>query len=323
MMSTYKTEAKVNQIQFKSRTKTIYDQARMDGDYRGLPRPFCLPIEYAQQNLYPPIQEAAINFFKRHNIKWHDGHGEKPSNHLCDSQVCCINFLFPFADEPTELANLIRPIYPQISRMLPVEDEMYVSFEWIGAENYLGEKVSGQVKRSRGANFTSADAIVMFEDKQNQRQIVLIEWKYTESYSATNMRFSKNGTDRLQIYQHLFEEPDCIINLNLLPTVDALFYEPFYQFMRQQFLAAKMEQSHELGADKVSILHICPEANKALMKITSPTLKDLGSSATEVWKKVLVDQEKFVSVSTESLFSSFHTSTLNDWKIYIQKRYCF
>lgn len=322
-MSTYRTEAKLNQIQFKSRTKSISNKGRLDGDYRGLPRAFCLPIEYAQQNLYPPIQEAAIDFFKHHNIKWHDGHGGNPSNHLCDSQVCCVNFLFPFADKPIELANLLSPIYPKISRMLPVEDGMYVSFEWIGAENYLREKVRGQVKRSRGANFTSADAIVIFEDKQNQRHVVLIEWKYTESYSPTNMRFSKNGTDRLQIYQHLFEEPDCLINLNLLPTIEALFYEPFYQFMRQQFLAAKMEKALELEADKVSVLHICPEANKAFKKITSPTLKELGNSATEIWKKVLVDQEKFVSVSTESLFSSFYSTTLNDWKTYIQERYQF
>jgi hypothetical protein len=84
-----------------------------------------------------------------------------------------------------------------------------------------------------------------------------------------------------------------------------------------------MEQAHELGADKVSVLHICPEANKAFKKITSPALRDLGKSATKVWKKLLVDQEKFVSVSTESLFSSFHTSGLNDWKTHIQERYRF
>jgi hypothetical protein len=32
---------------------------------------------------------------------------------------------------------------------------------------------------------------------------------------------------------------------------DALFYEPFYQFMRQQFLAHEMELVHEMGADRV------------------------------------------------------------------------
>jgi len=322
-MSTYKNIAKSHQIQFKTHSATISDQARIDGMYKGKYYPFCLPIEYSELNLYPSIRENAIHFFKRHNIKWHDGHGEKPSNHLCDSQVCCVNFLFPFADMPAELASLLRPIFPQIRQMLPVEDGMFVSFEWIGAQNYLGEKIRGSENRSRGANFTSADAIVMFEDIHNQRQIVLIEWKYTESYSPTDLHFSKNGTDRLQIYQHLFDKSDCVVNIDLLPSFDALFYEPFYQFMRQQFLAAKMEQAHELGADKVLVLHICPEANKAFKKITSPVLRDLGKSATEVWKKLLLDQEKFVSISTESLFSSFHTSVLNDWKTYIQERYRF
>lgn len=322
-MNTYKDQAKTQQILFKAKSRTISDQAQVEGIYKDHAYPFCLPIQHSEQNLFSPIREDAIQYFNRHNIKWHDGHDGKPSNHLCDSQVCCINFLFPFGDKPTELVNLLSPVYPQISRMLPVEDGKYVSFEWIGAENYLGEKVRGNEKRSRGANFTSADAIVMFEDKQNQRQIVLIEWKYTESYSPTNIRFSKKGTDRLQIYQHLFGNLDCLVNTDLLPSLEALFYEPFYQFMRQQFLAAKMEQAHELGADKVSVLHICPEANKAFKKITSPALRDLGKSATEVWKRLLTDQDKFISVSTESLFNSFHTNVLNDWKTYIQERYSF
>ena len=66
--------------------------------------------------------------------------------------------------------------------MLPVEDALCVSFEWIGNKNYLGERVLGEGTRTRGANFTSADAVVMFENLQGQRQVVLVEWKYTESY---------------------------------------------------------------------------------------------------------------------------------------------
>jgi hypothetical protein len=42
----------------------------------------------------------------------------------------------------------------------------------------------------------------------------------------------------------------------LIPHFDSLFFEPFYQFMRQQFLAHEMEKAHELGADEVNLLHI-------------------------------------------------------------------
>ena len=68
--------------------------------------------------------------------------------------------------------------------MLPIEDGHYVACEWIGQKNYLREKVSGNGKRTRGANCTSADAAVMFEETDGKRQIVLIEWKYTESYGG-------------------------------------------------------------------------------------------------------------------------------------------
>ena len=69
--------------------------------------------------------------------------------------------------------------------MLPVEDDHYVSFEWVGKENYLHESRSPNRKPSRGALFTSADAVVQFMRKDGKKQTVLIEWKYTESYYST------------------------------------------------------------------------------------------------------------------------------------------
>lgn len=59
--------------------------------------------------------------------------------------------------------------------MLPVENRQYVAFEWIGQENYLGERISRNGRRTRGANFTSADAAVLFERSDKKRQMVLIE----------------------------------------------------------------------------------------------------------------------------------------------------
>jgi hypothetical protein len=243
---------------------------------------------------------------------------------MCDSQVCCVNFLFPFADQPEALAQLLRPFYPQLDHMLPVEDGKLVSFEWIGARNYLGEKISRNGKRSRGANFTSADAIVMFERTDKKRQIVLIEWKYTESYGGTNLKFAKSGTDRTKIYQHLFDHPDCLIRKDLLPNFDALFFEPFYQFMRQQFLAHEMEKAQEMNADIVSLLHIAPAHNLDFRKITSPALKHLGNSPTQIWGKLVKEQDRFRSVCTEDLFGGLSEEQLPELKEllnYIQERY--
>jgi len=312
------------QTQFKINSPYFSDTARSEGLYNSKPRSFCLPIETAEQNLVPEIRETALSLFAEHSIKWHNGQNGKPSNHLCSSQVCCVNFLFPFADKPNELAQVFRLVYPEIEKMLPVENGHYVSFEWIGQENYLGERVPLNGQRSRGALCTSADSIVMFERKDKKRQIVLIEWKYTESYGGNFIKIADSGKDRTEIYRHLFDKADCPINKDILPSFDSLFYEPFYQFMRQQFLANEMEKAHEMGADIVSVLHIAPAHNKDFRKVTSPELEKLGESTTSIWKKLVKNEGRFISVSIEKLFGNLSETQLPEmksWVEYVHARY--
>lgn len=323
-MSKFLESEKPHQSAFKQFSSIFTPEATEDGFYRTKLRPHCIPLQHAEQNLFPGIRESALQHFAKHEIKWHDGQNGKCSNHMCDSMVCCVNFLFPFADQPVALAHLLKPFYPQLEHMLPVEDGKYVSFEWIGEHNYLGEKISRNGKRTRGANFTSADAIVMFERTDNKRQVVLIEWKYTESYGGTNLKFAKSGTDRTKIYSHLYESPDCPIRKELLPSFDTLFFEPFYQFMRQQFLAHEMEKAKEMNADIVSLLHIAPAHNLDFSKVTSPPLQHLGSSSKEIWGKLVKEHDRFKSISTEDLFGGlFFENMLNlkAWLEYIYIRY--
>jgi hypothetical protein len=321
-MGAFLISEKRNQIKFKGQHPSISDFARMDGSYKGKPYPFCLPVEAARENLFPAIREDAITFFNSHRIKWHDGHDGAPSSHLCDSQVCCVNFLFPFSNKPEALADLLKPVFPLIEKMVEVESGSFVSFEWIGQRNYLNERVLAETNRTRGANCTSADAIVAFERSDHRRQIVLIEWKYTESYGGNSLKIANSGTDRTAIYRPLFDREDCPIDKEALPGFDALFYEPFYQFMRQQFLAHEMEKAHELGADIVSLLHIAPAHNRDFRKVTSPDLAGLGETAIQVWKRLVKGEDRFISVATEDLFGSdFLHPELDVWRSYITERY--
>lgn len=325
-MSKFLESEKPKQTLFKSSSPYLSDAARSDGIYKEKFRPFCLPIEFAEQNLIPEIRESALAHFDKHKIKWHNGQNGKPSNHLCGSQVCCVNFLFPFADKPEALAQILRPVFPEIEKMLPVENGQYVSFEWIGEKNYLCEKISRNGQRTRGANFTSADSIVMFERQDKKRQIVLIEWKYTESYGGASLKYANSGVDRTEIYRRLFESEDCPIHQDMLPGFETLFYEPFYQLMRQQFLANEMEKAHEMGADIVSVLHIAPTHNADFHKVTSPNLRKLGESATSVWGKLVKTEGRFISISTEQLFGNLSAKQLPEietWIEYIQARYAW
>ncbi len=310
-------------VEWKAAAASIEDSARVPGVYKQHARPFCLPRAYADQNLVPEIRVGIRAYFDRHAIKWHDGQGGNPSNHLCDSQVCCANFLFPFAHRPAQLAAMLASVYPSIKSMLEIEDGQFVACEWIGKENYLGEKKARHRIRTRGALFTSADAAVMFERQDGRRQIVLIEWKYTEVYSSRNLKYAKSGTDRSKIYGPVFDAPDCPLDKQRLPCFDALFFDPFDQLMRQQFLAHKMEQARELGADVVSLLHIAPRHNLDFRRVTSAKLKPLGASAVEVWKS-LVRADRFASISTEDLIGPMLTAPLPEmqaWQAYIAARY--
>jgi len=322
-METFLERERTSQTVFKQSSPYISESARADGYYRGKSRTFCLPTEYAEQNLFPEIKSHALAYFATHKIKWHQGQNAKPNNHMCSSQVCCVNFLFPFSNNPESLAHVLRPIFP-IQAMLPIENGQYVAFEWIGEKDYLCEKGSHNGPRTRGANCTSADAAVMFERTDGRKQIVLIEWKYTESYGGSSLEKSKSGTYRTNIYKNLFVSDDCPIERDLLTSFESLFFEPFYQLMRQQFLANEMEKAHELGADHVSVLHIAPTHNREFFKITSPELKDLGDSAMQVWKKLVKSPDGFTSISTEQLFGGLSAEQLpemNTWLEYIQARY--
>ena len=324
-MSSFLFSEKPKQAAFKATSPYFSPSARTPagGIYKGHAYPFCLPVECAAENLYPGIRQEALDYFSRHGIHWHDGQAGNPSNHLCDSQVCCVNFLFPFASHPEALAALLQHQF-DIAEMLPVEDGLYVAFEWIGAENYLGERVPRNGQRTRGANSTSADAAVKFRRTDGRVQVVLIEWKYTESYPSTWIRYASSGTDRTAIYQHLYDADDCPLNKSQLQHFDDLFYEPFYQFMRQQFLAHKMEKAHEMGADVVSLLHISPEHNEDFKCITSPNLASLGNTATRVWKRLVKPVDRFSAVSTEMLFGWFPAEDfpqMKDWWEYIRQRY--
>jgi hypothetical protein len=316
---------KVRLSKFKQESGYFSNESLADGLYHTKPRSFCIPRERSSENLFSDIRNSAIHYFDEYEIKWHDAISKKPSNHLCDSMVSCVNFLFPFADKPLALKELIRPLFPTIEEILPMEkDGLILALEWIGKENYLGEKVRGQGKRTRGANFTSADAAVMFQRQDKKKQIVLIEWKYTESYGGTFLKFSKSGTDRSKIYEHLFRHEDFPLKKELLPSFDSLFYEPFYQFMRQQALAHEMERFRELDAEVVSLLHIAPAMNKEFQRVTSPPLAELGETVIQIWKDLQRVPNRFHSISTEEMFSRFPIQdypALDSWWEYITSRY--
>lgn len=163
----------------------------------------------------------------------------------------------PLAEKPDILARLVvEALGGDLPEMLSVENgpdgrPWYVGFEWIGGDHLNEGDRSGN--RSRGANATSADAVLRFR-RGGKSETVLIEWKYTESYGAPVD--PKGHQTRNARYAAIAFDPNGPIRNDLGLKLEDLFFEPFYQLLRQQMLAYHMQKAREDGADRVSVLHI-------------------------------------------------------------------
>ncbi|MCJ2038815.1 hypothetical protein MKK55_07580 [Methylobacterium sp. J-059] len=271
-------------------------------------------------NLAPAIRASAPAYFKRYGITWH-----QHRNHGLSSQVSCLNFLMPLAEHPEVLSRLVAAALGiDAPEMLPVEDgpegrPWFVGFEWVGACDYLNE---GAV-RTRGANATSADAILRFRHR-GRSETLLVEWKYTEAYGAP-IPPAGNPT-RTKRYQNLAFAPAGPVRSDLGLALPDFFYEPFYQLLRQQMLAVRMQAAGEGDAARVRVLHIAPGGNGVLQAVTAPALRPHGTSAFAAFRSVLTEPEAFVSRATETLFGPLLRSpnaATAEWAAYLRDRYRF
>jgi len=186
-------------------------------------------------------------------------------------------------------------IHPDLARALPsaldpeviaveVVDDGYVEFEFIGEKQYLKERAF-----SRGANCTSVDAFMIGRLTNGERRAFLIEWKYAETYS----RQDKYIPRREQIYDSLILAADSPFRA-IEPRI--LYFEPFYQLMRQTLLAQLICQHSDHGCTSYRHVHVVPEENMEFHRnVTSPGLK--GASVSEAWLSVLKQPDLFVATT--------------------------
>lgn len=319
---------------YKELDPLLYDPViQYGGIYKKRPRSFCLADSNIGANLHKDIRVPAIEYFLRRGIRWHDGliDGLVPSNHLCCSQSCCVNFLYPMVNDPTLLMQVFQHYYPNMREPLSIEQDRqpkdasspYLVFEWIGTKDYLNEQKRKKIKRTRGANYTSADFVFRFRQEDGSIHLVIGEWKYTEEYGSSD----KGIVDiRIKNYIEAFNSINGVFLNKDEGLYRALFFEPFYQLMRLQLLAQEMEAKGELNANVVSILHVCPEANQEFRnRVTSPYLSNLfpDKGTIEIWEG-LVPKDKFRSISVEDLRDTIikrAASGYEDWTDYLNIRY--
>lgn len=260
-----------------------------NGVFKGKTYPFVLQQKSAFTNLYEPIRSEALSYFKDNNIDWWAG--RKPTGHTLSSQIACVNHLMAIRKDPVAVLALLNGIRNQFKEVLPIpcdSDVSYIAFEAVSKKDHLKEDGP-----TRGSNCTSVDALIYAVDNNNERWIIPIEWKYTESYDdcksgdksnegitfkvETNPLKKPKGEVRLDHYSALIKNseqlrsiPSFVENPNYDFQGSVYFFEPFYQLMRQTLWAEQMIQHKEeedIKADHYLHIHVIPQADTDLLRV--------------------------------------------------------
>lgn len=255
------------------------------GLFAGRPREFVL--SNAAANLWEGIRADAIEYFARNGVAWWRGEDDAPTGHVLSSQVACVNHLYLLRQRPDLASAILNEIDPEVIKAEVVDDGC-VEFEFIGERQYLRERGF-----SRGAHCTSVDAFMIGRTAHDERRAFLIEWKYTESYRPE----PKYIPERAQVYDHLIEAED-----SPFKPVErgALYFEPFYQLMRQTLLGWQVCKNKDHGCTSYCHVHVAPDENREFhANVTAPLA---GPTVSEAWRSVLKRPELYVSTSPSRFF---------------------
>lgn len=269
------------------------------------PLSYCLPAEYAAWSLLPEVRDSAIATFSDLDISWHSPVNGGPGNNLLSSQVQCVNALAQMMSEPARLIRCFAPILGTVD-VAEIEPGRYLTFEYIGPTDYFTEGYGRP--RVRGERCTSVDAAFVHRTHDGTRALVLLEWKYTETYPAKTPDRAKTATRRRR-YERAWRDPDGPVRADLLD-FELVLDEPFYQLVRQQLLAHELEKTHAEGADRVRVVHVSPPGNIDYQaSLPLPEHRALGSSVSDAWSVLLRHPDRFLAVDSAMFATVDITST--------------
>ena len=257
------------------------------GIFKGKRYPFVL--QNPLLNLWDGIREDVFRYFEENQITWWGGERSGVTGHLLSSQVACLNHLYPIRQRVDMATAILRAIRDDITSAVMM-DTGFVEFEVVGRENYLGER-----SHSRGINATSIDAVMVGKKDNGTNILVMIEWKYTEEYDSKDLYIPA----RANIYDPLLLSNDSPIRIQ---KPRDLYYEPFYQLMRQTLLGWLMVENREYECNEFIHIHVIPRENIKLREtVTSPGL--VGESMTAAWRKVLKQPQRYIVMTPENMMS--------------------
>lgn len=274
-------------------------------------------LQDGKDNLYCGATEA-IGYFGENRIPWRSPNHQSfliPSTDMPSSQMQCVNYLFPLCRDKKVVLQLAQLFDSSINDVLlpilPCYGEQYIDFGFVyNNMRLLGE---GAKNTLRGGVWTSADACIMAR-RGEKKILILIEWKYTESYCDS---FEKNvGSTILRSrYNRLMKQSEQLVEFPA-PEYGYYYYEPFYKLMRQTLLAEGIVR--EKVADDYLHVVVAPATNGDLFENNfSFTFDNLETT----WKHCLRNPDKFVMIDSGRILREVISSARPSLAKYLKKRY--
>lgn len=298
------------------------------GRWRGKPYPHILPSGKWQYNLFEGIRDSAIQYFERNYIAWH-----QQRHNLLSSQILGINLFFPLREYLEAIQTFLIPHFSGIDRVIDVD------FEYTGpsGKDYFGEG------GGRGQNRTSSDLALIWKDKGNSKNMLLLEFKFTESGFGECHKQGNPNQRRCQSARTVIEAPDenCwrtirkrtywdIILSNDSPfrreALTAESYCPFrydfYQLMRNQLLAHCIETDPDEDFNRVDFGVIYHAGNEAILRMARPYAGE--RNPLKAWQILLKDRGKFHTFTIQELVGAVNKELpvgLGEWRNYLKQKY--
>ncbi len=286
MASKFQESQRNRQTELLRNNDQVFDGAKGGCTFLGQKRDFV--ITEGVKNIFSPIRDEVIKYFRDNRISWWGGAG--PTGHILSSQTACLNHLFMLRNDKAFILRFLNSIRNEFTDIMPVTTDKspsYIQFEAVSDSDHLNEGNS-----TRGTQCTSIDALVYARHISGRNWLIPIEWKYTEHYNNDNKAAGNKGTVRQSRYNSLIKVSGQLKQDN----IPAYYYEPFYQLMRQTLWAEQMvryRDSESLSADDFLHIHIIPSANRDLLDKKYPCT---GLGMEMSWRNMLRDQSRYVIV---------------------------
>lgn len=332
--------ARLRQAEFRNASPTITPAGRSPTDPQGRRHEHLLALGHEDENLIPSIRGpgGARRFFEDRRIKWWrgaqsgDAKGKDgPTRNMTSSQIACVNFFLPLAQREDALLAMLHSFDEDATSVVPLEyrarnTERLVSslveLEWVGRDSTLEGG-----RYFRGANATSADALIVAEARRGVRRAYLFEWKYAEQYGRKGTTGPAAKTkERLKRYKARYEASTSPFTGEV--SLEALLYDPVYQLMRFGLLGQKMIEGSEFGVTEARVVVVCPSENTDYLNtVTSAALQKRyqdARSIEQVLKQLWRDPAGIRFTDTPSLLGSVRSAGVaasDEWAAYNGTRY--